>query len=145
MDGSNTDPTLGWVWNEENQAYYRQEWNGEEWSTYWKRPDEMARRDSLADSVPSVEAIQGLGDTIRGDPSSGEVEPLDSSYTMQYQPRRFFRPGRMFSILYTEPLGGTAPNVNADNVSTVMFGEQVYSQIRRFIVVKEGKGFCYAW
>lgn len=81
---------------------------------------------------------------------------------MQYQPRRFFRPGRvrpeefskrlnstdvrqMFSILYTEPLGGTAPNVNADNVSTVMFGEQVYSQIRRFIVVKEGKGFCYAW
>lgn len=51
----------------------------------------------------------------------------------------------MFSILYTEPLGGTAPNVNADNVSTVMFGEQVYSQIRRFIVVKEGKGFCYAW
>lgn len=32
-----------------------------------------------------------------------------------------------------------------DDVSTVMYGEQVFSQIRRFVVVKEARGFCYAW
>lgn len=50
----------------------------------------------------------------------------------------------MFSVLFTEPLGATAPNTPVDNVSTVKFGEQVYSNIRRFIVVKEQRGFCYA-
>lgn len=51
----------------------------------------------------------------------------------------------MFSILHTEPLGATAPDGDDDNVSLVKYGERVYSNIRRFIVVKEQRGFCYAW
>lgn len=51
----------------------------------------------------------------------------------------------MFSVLFTEPLGSNATNREADNVSIVKYGEQVFSQIRRFVVVKEARGFCYAW
>ncbi|KAL0258289.1 hypothetical protein SLS55_007463 [Diplodia seriata] len=36
------------------------------------------------------------------------------------------------------------PNRHADNISTVLFGQRVFSNIRRFIVVKEGRGFAYA-
>jgi hypothetical protein len=31
------------------------------------------------------------------------------------------------------------------NVSLVKYGQYVYTQARRFVVVHEKKGFCYAW
>lgn len=51
----------------------------------------------------------------------------------------------MFSLLFTEPPGATMPGRDDDNVSLVKYGEIVYTNVRRFIVVREGRGFCYAW
>lgn len=51
----------------------------------------------------------------------------------------------MFAVLLTEPLGSNAQQLDNANVSTVIYNEHVYSQIRRFVVVEERRGFCYAW
>lgn len=57
---------------------------------------------------------------------------------------------QVFSILFTEPAGANALNgLNpmADyntNLSRVRFGEHVHTQVRRFIVVKRKREFCFA-
>ena len=49
-------------------------------------------------------------------------------------------------MLYTEAAGAQSPSTNNDDAySYVRFGEVVYSQIRRFIVVEVRRGFVYAW
>lgn len=77
---------------------------------------------------------------IRGTP--GEAETLDPEYRVQNS--RFFKKGKMFAILFSEPLGNDTQQLDNANVSTVMYGQHVYSQIRRFVVVQERRGFCYA-
>jgi hypothetical protein len=60
--------------------------------------------------------------------------------------RRFFRQGRVFATLYTEPTGGTARHdPGNDAYTTVRFGGSVYTQIRRFVVIRERNNFVYAW
>ena len=51
----------------------------------------------------------------------------------------------MFAVLFSEGMGETAAQLDSDNVTVVRYGERVFTNIRRFIVVREGKGFCYAW
>lgn len=58
--------------------------------------------------------------------------------------REFFKLGRVFAMLYTEPAGQTATR-NNDAFSVVRFGESVYTQIRRFVVVSVRKNFVHAW
>ncbi|KAF2138947.1 uncharacterized protein K452DRAFT_320603 [Aplosporella prunicola CBS 121167] len=83
--------------------------------------------------------------TIRGNPQQGRWSALDSSYQIQPNARQFFKQGRMFAILFSEPMGETAPpNLARDNVTVVIYGGHVYTDIRRFVVVKEKRGFCYA-
>jgi len=77
---------------------------------------------------------------ITGTP--GEVETLDPSYRVQKS--KFFKQGKMFALLYSEALGNNAQLLDNANVSTVRYGQYVYSQIRRFVVVQEKRGFCYA-
>lgn len=77
---------------------------------------------------------------IRGTP--GEAEALDPEYRVQNS--RFFRKGKMFAILFSEPLGNDTQQLDNANVSTVIYNQHVYSQIRRFVVVQERRGFCYA-
>ena len=49
-------------------------------------------------------------------------------------------------MLYAEPAGLQSQQMNNDDAySHVRFGEVVYSQIRRFIVVEVRHGFVYAW
>lgn len=72
----------------------------------------------------------------------GRPERLDPDYIMRNS--SFFTIGKVFSILFTEPCSEPARNRNSPNVSTVLYGEKVYSQITRFVVVQVGRGFCYA-
>lgn len=59
--------------------------------------------------------------------------------------RQFFKKGRVFATLYTEPTGGTArPNRFNPAYTTVKFGASVYTQIRRFVVVSVRNNFVYA-
>lgn len=59
--------------------------------------------------------------------------------------RSFWKVGRVFAMLYTEPAGNAARmNELNDAFSIVRFGETVYSQIRRFVVVSVRRQFVYA-
>jgi hypothetical protein len=50
---------------------------------------------------------------------------------------------QVFSTLVVE----TRESVGNDpsKISTVLFGQKVYTHIARFIVVQAARGFCYAW
>jgi len=82
---------------------------------------------------------------IRG--TTGEVEYLDKAYKVRnHDWQKFFRPGRVFSTLWTDAFAGTT-NESEDNqfmscVSYVIFQERVYSKIRRFLVVRLGDRCC---
>lgn len=75
---------------------------------------------------------------VKGTP--GPSERIDSSYKVQTRDyKTFFRVGRVFSTLWTDALGNNAGKVDPTFVSEVLYGERVYSKIRRFIVVREGE------
>lgn len=79
--------------------------------------------------------------------TEGDVEPLDDSYKVRnYDWQKFFRPGRVFSTLWTDAFAGTTNdsenNQFMSNVSYVIYKERVHSKIRRFIVVRLGDRCC---
>ncbi|KAF2843243.1 hypothetical protein M501DRAFT_1028057 [Patellaria atrata CBS 101060] len=76
-----------------------------------------------------------------------DTRELDESYKVR--PAEFFFPGRVFSVLFSEPAGETSadPASTRSNITTTIFNGKVYTQIRRFVVVqqKKGRGHCCAW
>ncbi|KAF7901328.1 hypothetical protein EAF00_003549 [Botryotinia globosa] len=80
-------------------------------------------------------------------PNTGNAETLDSRYTVYGGFRLqddFWRVGRVFMMLWTEPAqpkvpvtGGTR---NGSHFSTTFLGQQAYSEIRRFVVLIKGHG-----
>lgn len=61
-------------------------------------------------------------------------------YTIE-QPSRFFKIGRVFKVLWTEPAG----NILDDEepfVTASKFGQKAYTKVRRFVVVREMHGCC---
>jgi hypothetical protein len=89
--------------------------------------------------LPAVETQQPqLGRVVKG--TAGNSERIDSSYKVRNRDyKEFFRIGRVFSTLWTDALGNNAGKVDPTFVSEVLYGERVYSKIRRFIVVREGE------
>jgi hypothetical protein len=63
----------------------------------------------------------------------------------------FFVKGRVFAMLWAETASATMKQARIGTENTAItigrFGEQVYSQIRRFVVVKVNRDghFVYAW
>ncbi|KAF2660411.1 hypothetical protein K491DRAFT_649604 [Lophiostoma macrostomum CBS 122681] len=88
---------------------------------------------------------KGRGFTIEGtwgkEPDAIHYETLDSSYYVRTS--EFFVPGRMLSILYTEPAGSTTTDWDNENITIVKYGERAHTQIRRFVVVRARNEFCY--
>jgi len=71
----------------------------------------------------------------------GAVEPLDPRYSVRnHDYRSFFREGRVFSTLWTEVSSKT--NRNQTFISSVVYGEQVSTKIRRFVVVRQRETCC---
>ncbi|PQE22094.1 heterokaryon incompatibility protein [Rutstroemia sp. NJR-2017a BVV2] len=72
-------------------------------------------------------------------------EVLHPGYRRIDKPARFFTLGRVFMMLWTEP-AGRQPNSNPaserSRFSEVILGSHAYSEIRRFVVIKPGKGHC---
>lgn len=85
--------------------------------------------------------IEGL---IHGTPEAGWYEPLDSNYRVRTgaEAYKFFQVGKVFAMLHTQAAGPDVPF--SDSVTFVKYGEQAYSQIRRFVVVDVRRGFVYA-
>lgn len=85
---------------------------------------------------------------MAGTPAKGWYDPLDSSYRMRTgsEAKTFFRKGKVFSMLWAETASETWSKRGTMNTAITVgrFGERVYSQVRRFIVVKEEHGFVYA-
>ena len=56
----------------------------------------------------------------------------------------FWRIGRVFMMLWTEPAGPQVPpgggTRNGSHISTTWLGQEAYSEIRRFVVIQEGWG-----
>lgn len=52
--------------------------------------------------------------------------------------------GRVFMMLWTEPAGytGGGGTKHGSHISTVWLNERAFSEIRRFVVVKDGHGSC---
>ncbi|KIW04521.1 uncharacterized protein PV09_04276 [Verruconis gallopava] len=68
-----------------------------------------------------------------------ELDPRYKKLNSARSIRRFFRPGRVFAVLWTEPTGisDTLRDLEMENAFTqVRYGERVFSEIRRFIVIR---------
>ncbi|PQE33349.1 heterokaryon incompatibility protein [Rutstroemia sp. NJR-2017a WRK4] len=97
-------------------------------------PDQRSRP-TTASFVTSVQQ------TYQGTftPPSYQSESLDSRFCKIGKPSRFFTVGRVFMTLWTEP---TKIKYRTDNqVTKAWLGTNVYSEIRRFVVIREGKGY----
>jgi len=78
------------------------------------------------------------------DPS--QLDPLYKVRNLDY--KDFFKPGKVFSTLWTTPFSGTTNQSIAtndsesqfiSNVTYIIFGEKVHSKIRRFVVARQAK------
>jgi hypothetical protein len=85
---------------------------------------------SASKNIPSTEMI---------------IEKLDKSYKVRNKDwQTFFQIGRVFSTLWTDPVGinTTASKESLSYVSEVGYNERVYAKIRRFVVVRFGDRSC---
>jgi hypothetical protein len=75
--------------------------------------------------------------------TQGNTEELDPSYKVRnYDYEKFFRPGRVFSTLWTDAFASStndSENQVSTNVTYVIYGQRVHSKIRRFVVVRQAK------
>ncbi|KAF9736562.1 hypothetical protein PMIN04_011442 [Paraphaeosphaeria minitans] len=97
------------------------------------------RNDSLAASADPV-----LAGTIQG--TEGWSERLDPSYRMWTgsEAYKFFRIGKVFSMLHVQAASESELKQVNDNISVIKYGERAFSQIRRFVIVEVRRGFVYA-
>jgi len=116
------------------------------------------RRDSLVHTGGQPAGPGNLfsreGTTVVGSYTTSNpvpYEPLDQSFKVRHSD--YFREGRMFAILFIEAAGTNAANYvthyNGDlsrlsQFTRVKYGELAHAQVRRFIVVKHRREFCYA-
>ncbi len=112
----------------------------------------------MANINPPDPGILGEPQYIRGDDTSKSQEELGdgeirifemktpsadskSEFEKIGQPSRFFKIGRVFKTLWTEPAG----NVSDDEEPYVIashFGQKAYTKVRRFVVVREMQACC---
>ncbi|KAF1930299.1 uncharacterized protein M421DRAFT_418617 [Didymella exigua CBS 183.55] len=85
-----------------------------------------------------------------GTPLLGWYERLDNSYRVRErrEAHEFFKTGRVFAMLWAESASATMIRGGTENTAVTIgrFQEEVYSQIRRFVVVKVNRQrhFIYA-
>ncbi|XMA19675.1 hypothetical protein WAI453_012466 [Rhynchosporium graminicola] len=98
-------------------------------------------------SRPSMDLPESSKILIRGTRGGADSEKLDKNYTKRKSDfKKFFRTGRVFSTLWTEPFDDTMQSEN-DQFNTIVtyqvkFGQKVYSKIRRFVVVRKDERSC---
>lgn len=92
---------------------------------------------------------RGRGQQIQGTyygPSIPHIENLDPSFRVRN--KMFFHEGRVFAVIMNETAGSTtrATDYNTNkSLTTVKYeGNVVYTNVRRFIVVRKRKEFCFA-
>ena len=99
-----------------------------------------------ADSVTRIPS-RGRGNNIIGTYDGSQAtlhyETLDPSFYVRE--KSFFSPGRMFAIILNENAGSTAATDYNSSISEVRYqGNLVHTSVRRFIVVRQKREFCFA-
>ncbi|KAM3068127.1 hypothetical protein ACMFMG_011176 [Clarireedia jacksonii] len=85
---------------------------------------------------------------IRRAPGSADREELDPRYRVipnGKESHEFWREGRVFMMLWTEPAGRKpqrAGTRNHSHISRIWLGEEAFSEIRRFVVIIDHHGNC---
>jgi hypothetical protein len=111
------------------------------------RPDIQSDTNSQAGDVSIVDAAQL---DIRG--NGEEREELDHRYQKRTDAKKFFVVGRVFAMLWHEGAGDKKGghlsqaerfNVGRYNKKKGKYNEEVYSHIRRMVVVKQRHGYCW--
>jgi hypothetical protein len=109
-------------------------------------PVERGSTTNGSKNTRNAHAVSGVG-TEKLEPSeSMECSELDHptnliGYKVIRNGKKFFTVGRVFAMLWTEPTGDKTDSGSLF-ISTIVFGERVYSKIRRFVVIKEGTRDC---
>ncbi|OAL51761.1 hypothetical protein IQ07DRAFT_564121 [Pyrenochaeta sp. DS3sAY3a] len=160
-----SQPSSGQEWSDEHQRWLQRQFHEQHQRWYWMHyvagqwvffawipfdsmADTRPRTDSAAYAgAQSHHAYNGLGPTIVGTYNPGTTQPgihyerLDHAFYVRS--KDFFVPGRVFSVLFTEAAGATVTSYNS-SLTYVKYGELAHTQVRRFIVVRQKKAFCYA-
>ncbi|KAF2758936.1 hypothetical protein EJ05DRAFT_475176 [Pseudovirgaria hyperparasitica] len=153
-DPSATNPyATDWVWSDEAQCYWRNEYINDQWQVVYHssssatastaQPSSMSTPSYTSYSYGRTPGAGAQPGTVPTQTTTG-TETLDPSYQLRTDARSFYIRGRMFATLHIEAYGGTATGADAENVFTVKYGEKAYCQIRRFVVVKDDRGYCLA-
>lgn len=92
-------------------------------------------------TIPERGYVESSG-TIRRPTDNADREQLDPRYRVipERDQRKFWRVGRVFMMLWTEPALKKGGSRNGTHYSTVWLDEGAYSEIRRFVVIREGYG-----
>lgn len=76
-------------------------------------------------------------------PSDGnERETLFPDFRKRDQPRKFFTVGKVFLVLWVEPVGESVVTSFVPGESLGRFGERVFSKVRRFVVIRAADNYC---
>lgn len=77
--------------------------------------------------------------------SDSPKSPSDSSFGLRPRPREFFKAGKVFLKLWTDPTAAKSIAAYRFNGALVNCNnEQVFTKVRRFIVVQAGEEYCHA-
>ncbi|KAF2492890.1 hypothetical protein BU16DRAFT_93180 [Lophium mytilinum] len=140
---SETSNANVWTWSEPYQNYYRVSWDSKGAPIYhWA---EIKPTISSPVNPASLVSLPAKDESKAANVSSGTLsnaELLDSSYRLQAS--RFFRKGRMFSVLST--VGDTAPKTDKESGygSVVRHQTTTAAQILRLVSVDNKNEVCYA-
>ena len=75
-------------------------------------------------------------------PDNHASEAFFESYRKRDSPRKFFTLGKVFLVLWVEPMGESVVTNYVPGESLGVYGERVFSKVRRFIVIREGSSYC---
>ncbi|KAF7185542.1 hypothetical protein HII31_13166 [Pseudocercospora fuligena] len=75
---------------------------------------------------------------------AGAIRMLYDTFKQAQKPKRFFRVGRVFMILWTEPLGDESLSEYSQFTVKGLYGDWLHQKVRRFIVIGEAERHCLA-
>ncbi|KAF2625107.1 hypothetical protein BU25DRAFT_372725 [Macroventuria anomochaeta] len=145
------------AWSDEYQAYFRQTYNytTDRWEFLdWNVPatDNQATNNYSAQAQSGAESRlpRGEGPAIHGDyiPGGQSLHYEELDYSFQVRSSSFFSEGRAFAVMWNETAGATLKPVDYNtsrSLSEVKHaGNIVYTNVRRFVVVRRKREFCFA-
>ncbi|KAH7323994.1 hypothetical protein BKA65DRAFT_511855 [Rhexocercosporidium sp. MPI-PUGE-AT-0058] len=73
-----------------------------------------------------------------------DASALHPVYRVISKPRKYFKPGRVFSVVWTEPAGPSKYTSDSKNITPVSFDQYAWTEIRRFVVARDMSDHCLA-